>query len=518
MRAAAYARYSSDLQSEKSAEDQIAFIRREAGRFGCTVEATFKDDALSGAVADRPGYQAMLAAAKRRDFEAIIVEHQDRLWRDQEEMYAALKRLRFASIKVFSVAMGELTGDTGKMVATVAGLQAEMYLDDLKQKTRRGMAGQISRGFAVGGPAYGYRLDASGRDDKHANARLVIYEPEARIVRRALEEFASGASCKTITRRLTAERIPPPRGRVEDGWNPATIHGVKSRGTGFLNNELYRGVMIWGKTEKVRHPDTGQRVPRRRDRSEWVRVEMPELRIIPENLWLKGKARQAEITRRTGGGRYNPTRHLFSGLLKCPACGSNYTMRDKTFYACARNRARGTCSNGHAVRRAVLEERLLQAIEEQILSPANVAHLTRKVEEVLSRAARTSTRRQGDAELRKAERERDNVIDAVKRGKATDTLLRVLEETEERIRRLRAEMQTEPKGKAAIRALPGLVERYARDLRSVLGRDVERARAMLARLLGEIVLRPDGQGLVAELQGNVTAAVGFETTGAGRGI
>jgi hypothetical protein len=35
---------------------------------------------------------------------------------------------------------------------------------------------------------------------------------------------------------------------------------------------------------------------------------------------------------------------------------------------------------------------------------------------------------------------------------------------------------------------------------------------------GEIVLRPDEQGLIAELRGDVVAAVGFETSGAGRGI
>ena len=106
----------------------------------------------------------------------------------------------------------------------------------------------------------------------------------------------------------------------------------------------------------------------------------------------------------------------------------------------------------------------------------------------------------------------------MKLGKATDTLLEVLEETEGRIQRLHAKMQMDPKGKVAFRALPGLVERYVRDLRSVLGRDTERARTMLVRLLREVVVRPDGDGLVAELQGNVTAAAGFETTGAGRGI
>lgn len=116
--------------------------------------------------------------------------------------------------------------------------------------------------------------------------------------------------------------------------------------------------------------------------------------------------------------------------------------------------------------------------------------------------------------FRKAEKERENIKEAVRHGKATADLLEMLEEATQKIQRLRTELVAEP-NKIAPRSIPGLVERYANDLRSVLGRDTERARAMLARLLGDIVLRPNGEGLVAELRANVTAAAGFETTGAG---
>ena len=81
--------------------------------------------------------------------------------------------------------------------------------------------------------------------------------------------------------------------------------------------------------------------------------------------------------------------------------------------------------------------------------------------------------------------------------------------------------QTRPLSIQAVFLLEGAAvveEEYARDLRSVLGKDVERARAMLARLLGDIVLRPDGDGVVAELRAEVTKAAGFETTGAGSPI
>jgi site-specific DNA recombinase len=47
IRAAIYARFSSDLQSDKSVDDQIAFCREVAQREGFAVVMTFEDRAVS---------------------------------------------------------------------------------------------------------------------------------------------------------------------------------------------------------------------------------------------------------------------------------------------------------------------------------------------------------------------------------------------------------------------------------------------------------------------------------------
>jgi site-specific DNA recombinase len=92
---AAYARYSSERQKATSIEDQLAMCREIAPRFHCTITREFTDEELSGSIGQRPGYQRLLDAARNREFQAIIVESQDRLWRDQGEMHHALKRLKF---------------------------------------------------------------------------------------------------------------------------------------------------------------------------------------------------------------------------------------------------------------------------------------------------------------------------------------------------------------------------------------------------------------------------------------
>ncbi len=68
LRAAIYARYSSDLQRPASIEDQVRRCREYAEARGWQVAAEhiYTDEAISGAIAKaRPGYQRMLAERPR---------------------------------------------------------------------------------------------------------------------------------------------------------------------------------------------------------------------------------------------------------------------------------------------------------------------------------------------------------------------------------------------------------------------------------------------------------------------
>lgn len=69
----------------------------------------FQDRALSGASALRPGYQALLAGARDGAFDLVRAEVLDRLSRDQEDVAALYKRLRFAGIRVITLAEGEIS-------------------------------------------------------------------------------------------------------------------------------------------------------------------------------------------------------------------------------------------------------------------------------------------------------------------------------------------------------------------------------------------------------------------------
>ena len=158
MKAALYARYSTDKQRDASIEDQFRNCQAYAEREGWEVIARYADRGISGADAGRPQYQAMLADAKAGKFNVLLMDDLSRLSRDEVETRRALRRLPFWGVRVIAVSDGYDSESKGhKVHAGVRGLINEIYLDDLREKTHRGLTGQALKGFNTGGRCYGYR-------------------------------------------------------------------------------------------------------------------------------------------------------------------------------------------------------------------------------------------------------------------------------------------------------------------------------------------------------------------------
>lgn len=176
-RCAIYARYSSDLQSPSSIPDQIRLCEAFAERQGWTVVARFEDAALSGfGVEHRPGYRALVAAALQVPplFDLILVEDVSRLTRDLAEVLRLYHRLRLKGVDLVGVSDGISTVDQGgKVTLTAKGLVNELYLDDLRAKTHRGLEARVARGMSAGGRLFGYRTVAAPEEARAPNGRLL---------------------------------------------------------------------------------------------------------------------------------------------------------------------------------------------------------------------------------------------------------------------------------------------------------------------------------------------------------
>ncbi len=111
-------------------------------------------------------------------------------------------------------------------------------------------------------------------------------------MRRIFRDFAAGVGPRTIARTLNEEGIPGPGGK---SWGDTTIRGNLKRATGIVNNELYIGRLIWNRLRYIKDPSTGKRVSRLNPVSEWIVKDVPDLRIVDDELWQVVRERQGEI-------------------------------------------------------------------------------------------------------------------------------------------------------------------------------------------------------------------------------
>jgi site-specific DNA recombinase len=191
MQAAVYARYSSDSQRDASIEDQVRLCRERIALEGWELIQVFQDRGLSGASLLRPGYQAMLESVRSGGLDVIVAEALDRLSRDQEDVAALFKRLRFAGVRLVTLAEGEIS----ELHVGLKGTMNALFLKDLAEKTRRGLRGRVEAGRSGGGNAYGYRVvhSISGNGPAERGDRS-IDPSEAAVVLRIFREYAAGVS------------------------------------------------------------------------------------------------------------------------------------------------------------------------------------------------------------------------------------------------------------------------------------------------------------------------------------
>jgi site-specific DNA recombinase len=335
-RAVIYARYSPDLQNDRSVEDQIELCKSHAQRVGAEVVGEYFDRAKSGAsMFGRPGLAKLMLAAEQGEFDLLISEAPDRISRDIADLAHVHKTLKFRDVEMNCVNGGVL--DTVQI--GMHGVIGQMQREEGAKKTKRGMLGLVRAGRNAGGKSYGYE-PIPGQ-----TGELQIIEAEAAVIRRIFELYSEGTSPRAIAGLLNRDRVPAPRGRQ---WNASTINGNEKRGHGILRNPLYAGKRIWNRVRMIKDPATGRRVSRENDPSEYEIMEAPDLRIVPDELFEAAKTRKHEGAR---GTRKQSTKRkrLLTGILRCASCGGGLTTTSSDSSGprvmCSRYRESGSCDN-----------------------------------------------------------------------------------------------------------------------------------------------------------------------------
>jgi len=304
-RAAIYVRTSSEQQGEKSSpEEQERDCRQLAEEQGLEVVGVFQDVTKyrvkkklvepSGTRVDRPGLLAMMAAAGRGEFDAIIAWKEDRLYRGLKAMLFVLEGVQEQRLEVL-LARENFDARMAPVKAWVAGME----LDNLKERMAMGVKARLRAGKAnTGQDRYGYRREGG---------EIVIVEEEARWVRRIFEWYGERVAIREIRRRLIEAGAPQKGGTVprKMQWGVHTIQSI------LLAGEEY-----------------ALGIKRQSRGGEWF--TLPVEPIISPAMWERAKTTRE-------GNRSWPSHnvkwdYLARGLIYCP-CGRCWGARMTSYRA-----------------------------------------------------------------------------------------------------------------------------------------------------------------------------------------
>src|SRR5260370_10541634 len=225
---------------------------------------------------------------------------------------------------------------------------AEDYRYQIRAKTREALVRKAKLGNVAGTRTFGYDMIRVGEHSERG-----INEGEAAVVKRIFEMSAGGQGDKRIVQTLNTEHVPAPG--KSGTWAKDVIRNL-------LRNRLYVGEVVYGRTRGI---DKGGSAGKRQavPQDDWIRVPVPKLRIVPDELWERVQRRRAQTSAhfaRTDDGRLiaKPesalmAAHLASGIGRCPHCGGALVFNKKNAtsrrYYCSQHLRNGSCPNGYGI-------------------------------------------------------------------------------------------------------------------------------------------------------------------------
>ncbi len=510
MKAAIYARYSSENQSEKSIDDQIRVCRNYCKEHEITIndEHIYIDEAISGSLINRPGLQALEKAAENKEFEAVMVDDLSRLSRSNHQMLTLVLKFNYYQVKLISVSDGIITDDeNSKLGIQMRGLINELYLDDLRKKTLRGLEGQKLRGFSAGEKVYGYytkpvgelKLNRKGQA-KYEGMVHKINPDEAEIVKRIFKEFAEGKSIHKIATQLNEEKIPTKK-NMRGGWNISTASRI-------LKNEKYIGTWNWRKSKVVRDPMTGKKKKFARPEKDIIPIYREDLIIIDKELWEKAQKRWHELkgtwpVSKKKRGFYQQKsyihtspNHLLSGLMKCQSCGGAIVLlsgKGGGYYGCYNSR-RKTCANMLLIPRKKIEEIIITELKDKILTVDNLEYVYQKVERLAGEGFNEVPElvKKKKAQYEKIQQEIQNYLNFIMVGNLSKAVSEALTDAEKRNDELKQEVESlEFQKENSFKAPPKeWINHRLENLRETLNKNTVFSSIALKELLAPINLEP----------------------------
>ncbi|OBV10981.1 Recombinase [Erythrobacter dokdonensis DSW-74] len=518
MRTVLYARYSDDLQNPKSVEDQLAELRDRCKREGWTIVHEYWDERKRGSAGlgkeARPGMHALLDRISEGDIDQILVEATDRLARHSGDS-GKIREIADVHGTVISTLSG---GPVGDLEFYLKGWIDADFSKQLGAKVTRGQKGAVRDGRAPAGVPYGYRNCHRAGDDGRIRLGIrEIIEEQAQILRRIYQEYADGMSPNQIARRLNNENVVGPRNGV---WKANSISGDHKRKNGILQNRMYIGDLIYGRSRKVRDPKTRKTLIKPVPEEEWTICHSEHWRIIPQPLWDAVQARRELYSGRSFSRQQRPKR-LLSGLAVCGCCGSQWIVVGKERWGCSSNRNGRGCINKGTITTSQFEARVLNGLQQRMLDPALVAVFVKEYHATAAqRNSEHNRHRAGlESKLAAATQKIERLVEAIANGGAefVEVKQALIEAKERRVllERELAELEALP----AVTLHPRIADTYRAEVQKLaqaLTSDEDttlHARRIIRSLIDQVIVTPREaeRGVNIEVSGRLASILALAT-------
>jgi DNA invertase Pin-like site-specific DNA recombinase len=171
MKAALYARVSTNGHGQ-TVEPQLLELREYCARRGWQIAGEFVDQGISGSKDSRPALNRLMAGAKLRQFDAVVVYRYDRFARSLQHLVNALEEFRALGIDFISLHEGvDTSTPNGRLIFGIFASIAEFERELIRQRVRSGMAAARARGVHIG--------RKTGRKDSAPRVRRYFRAPAA---------------------------------------------------------------------------------------------------------------------------------------------------------------------------------------------------------------------------------------------------------------------------------------------------------------------------------------------------
>src|SRR5947209_2470213 len=261
-----YCRVSSDRQVKEGhgLDGQELRCRKYAEQHGYEVVAVFRDEGVSGGIIDREGMQQMLdfldARAKKEEY-VVLIDDIKRLARDLIGHFTLRKALQARGARLESPSHKFGDGPEEIFVESIMAATAELERNQNKRQVRNRMQARLEAGYWPFYPPPGYTY---AKVPGHGKL-LVRKEPEASIIREALEGFASGR----FPSQVDVQRFLQSKGFNPRAYGKVTYLEQVKR---LLTREVYTGFVSyppWSVTTRKGHheplidPETFEQIQER---------------------------------------------------------------------------------------------------------------------------------------------------------------------------------------------------------------------------------------------------------------